>query len=418
MIAMWETSGKMDGPVPGGIPSKAQRLFDLVTVSDPRLRAAFYYALRNTLVTTDLDTAVSFAYQGDRAVHRVVTLDGQIIDTSGTLSGGGKTVKRGMMGSSVAAAAAAANPEGAMSAAEVAALEEAASAASRALSDLRKRVSALEGEARELKKREHALRKALPKLEMAIQGATAIVAPLETRRDELVASGACELSADDEARVASLEEEIAATKSAAQDITRAFKVTNPLALCNGRTAHPFLSIHHRSVTVTLALTPTLTLTLALQAIEKEINSLQKQILDAGGEPVRKQREKLAKAVKAAEAAAMQVEEVKVEIKEAGKQAKKSTAASEKATKDLEAANAKQEKNTADLTVLEDEAIKVRRPARTGALAFALALALANPIARPRPHPHAHPHAYPRARRPRSRRPTRSRRRWPRPRPSR
>lgn len=318
MIAMWETTGKMDAPVPGGIPKKAQRLFDLVAVSDPRLRAAFYYALRNTLVTTDLDTAVGFAYQGDRAVHRVVTLDGQLIDTSGTLSGGGKTVRRGLMGSSVAAAAAAANPEGSVSAAEVAALEEAATAASRALSDLRKRLSALEAEARELNKRESALRKALPKLEMAIQGAADIVAPLEARRDELVASGACELSADDEARVASLEQEIAQTKSAAQDITRAFK-----------------------------------------AIEKEIDSLQKQILDAGGEPVRKQRAKVAAAAKAAEAAALAVEEAKVEIKDAAKQSKKSSAAAEKAEKDLEAAEAKRDKYATELVALEDEALAVQ-----------------------------------------------------------
>lgn len=35
--------------------------------------------------------------QGNKPVHRVVTLGGDLIDKSGTLSGGGKTVRRGGM---------------------------------------------------------------------------------------------------------------------------------------------------------------------------------------------------------------------------------------------------------------------------------------------------------------------------------
>ena len=54
----------------------------------------------------------------------------------------------------------------------------------------------------------------------------------------------------------------------------------------------------------------------------------------------------------------------VEIKDATKQAKKSTAAAEKAEKELEATNAKQEKNTADLTALEDEALAVQEAYET------------------------------------------------------
>jgi structural maintenance of chromosome 4 len=57
---------------PGGTP----RLFDLVNISNPDLRPAFYMALKDTLVAADLDVAVKIAYVGDKAMWRVVTVDG------------------------------------------------------------------------------------------------------------------------------------------------------------------------------------------------------------------------------------------------------------------------------------------------------------------------------------------------------
>ncbi len=86
---------------------------------------AFYFALRDTLVANDLDQATRIAYQvcvvpllscglylrpifgvimvamltvkGGKPRHRVVTLSGQLIDTSGTMSGGGAKPARGGM---------------------------------------------------------------------------------------------------------------------------------------------------------------------------------------------------------------------------------------------------------------------------------------------------------------------------------
>lgn len=78
-------------------PSHTHRLFDLIEISQPRLRPAFYMALRDTLVASSLDIAVKIAYVGDRAVHRVVTQTGELIDISGSMSGGGKSVKSGGM---------------------------------------------------------------------------------------------------------------------------------------------------------------------------------------------------------------------------------------------------------------------------------------------------------------------------------
>jgi structural maintenance of chromosome 4 len=53
--------------------------------------------LRDTLVCDDLDTAVKVAYEGNKCVWRVVTLDGGLIDITGTMSGGGTSVKKGGM---------------------------------------------------------------------------------------------------------------------------------------------------------------------------------------------------------------------------------------------------------------------------------------------------------------------------------
>ena len=85
-------------------PAGTQRLFDLVKVKDERFRSAFYFALRDTLVADSIDHAVKVAYTGPggSVAHRVVTLAGELIDTSGTMSGGGKVAKKGGMGSAVA----------------------------------------------------------------------------------------------------------------------------------------------------------------------------------------------------------------------------------------------------------------------------------------------------------------------------
>jgi structural maintenance of chromosome 4 len=66
-----------------------------------RFRPAFYSVLQNTLVAKDLEQANRIAYGAKR--WRVVTLDGQLIDKSGTMSGGGTKVAKGGMSSKLAA---------------------------------------------------------------------------------------------------------------------------------------------------------------------------------------------------------------------------------------------------------------------------------------------------------------------------
>jgi structural maintenance of chromosome 4 len=83
-------------------PENVPRLFDLVKPKEPRFAPAFYKAIGNTLVAEDMEQANRIAFGGQRR-WRVVTLAGQVIDVSGTMSGGGAQPARGAMSSKLAA---------------------------------------------------------------------------------------------------------------------------------------------------------------------------------------------------------------------------------------------------------------------------------------------------------------------------
>lgn len=76
---------------PEGVP----RLFDQVNPMDDIFKPAFYSVLRDTLVAENLQQANRVAYGSRR--FRVVTLDGKLIDLSGTMSGGGGAPQSGAM---------------------------------------------------------------------------------------------------------------------------------------------------------------------------------------------------------------------------------------------------------------------------------------------------------------------------------
>ncbi|XP_063973177.1 structural maintenance of chromosomes protein 4 [Diachasmimorpha longicaudata] len=72
-------------------PENVIRLFDVIKVEDERILPAFYFGLRNTLLAGDLEQGSRIAYGAQR--WRVVTIQGQLIETSGTMSGGGRPAK-------------------------------------------------------------------------------------------------------------------------------------------------------------------------------------------------------------------------------------------------------------------------------------------------------------------------------------
>ncbi|KAI8873183.1 RecF/RecN/SMC protein [Ramicandelaber brevisporus] len=79
------------------VPRGAEILHEKINAREERLEKAFFSVLGHTLVVKDLKTAKAVAYGETR--WRVVTLSGELIESSGTLSGGGNKVIQGRMGS-------------------------------------------------------------------------------------------------------------------------------------------------------------------------------------------------------------------------------------------------------------------------------------------------------------------------------
>jgi structural maintenance of chromosome 4 len=86
----------------GKPPEGAERLLDLIKPAKPEYKVAFYFALRDTLVAKDLEQATRIGLGGQKRC-RVVTLDGKLVDSSGTMSGGGNQVAKGGMRASLCA---------------------------------------------------------------------------------------------------------------------------------------------------------------------------------------------------------------------------------------------------------------------------------------------------------------------------
>lgn len=77
-------------------PEGAPRLFDLIAPVNFAVIPALFLAVGNTLVASDMNAATRWAYESSKR-WRVVTLDGNLIETTGTMSGGGKTARSGGM---------------------------------------------------------------------------------------------------------------------------------------------------------------------------------------------------------------------------------------------------------------------------------------------------------------------------------
>ena len=156
---------------PEGVP----RLFDLIKHKDPRFAPAFFKGVFNTLVADDLAQAQRIGYGKKRC--RVVTLAGQLIDPSGTMSGGGSRVSRGGMSSKFAADKVA--PE------VVAKYEQDLAMAEAELQALMTDKREAEGELTGYKRRIPEVEMQLDKLEMEVGGGEKRIAEAEKRLKEL-----------------------------------------------------------------------------------------------------------------------------------------------------------------------------------------------------------------------------------------
>ncbi|ROT38416.1 RecF/RecN/SMC protein [Sodiomyces alkalinus F11] len=216
-------------------PENAPRLFDLVRAKDDRFRPAFYHALQDTLVAQDLAQANRIAYGAKR--WRVVTLDGELIDKSGTMSGGGTTAKKGLMSSKLV-------PERTKE--QVAELEA-------DLEVLEQKFQVWQDRQRDLETRLRSLQEEIPQLDTKMQkiglevdSAARNLADAQRRIKEVGREH--QPSQTDDSRMAALEKEVA-------------KLQRELGKLRDETA----------------------------GVEEEIRALQDRIMEAGGEKLRIQR---------------------------------------------------------------------------------------------------------------------------------
>ena len=156
---------------PEGVP----RLFDLIKPKDERFKPAFFKGVFNTLVAEDLAQAQRIGYGKKR--WRVVTLAGQLIDPSGTMSGGGARVQKGGMSSKLKSDKVA--PE------VVAKYEHDLALLDAELQAVMNDKRAAEGEMQVFRKRLPEVELGLDKLEMEVQGGEKRIADAEKRLAEL-----------------------------------------------------------------------------------------------------------------------------------------------------------------------------------------------------------------------------------------
>jgi structural maintenance of chromosome 4 len=177
-------------------PDSVPRLFDLVNPVDPKFRQAFYSVLQNTLVARDLDQANKIAYGARR--WRVVTLDGQLIDVSGTMSGGGTRVARGGMSSRQVAE---------VTKEQVAELEKERDEFEKRFQVFLEKQRQLESSLRSKKEEIPRIETSIQKLQLEIDSAARNLADAERRVKEIAQEH--KPSKNDESRAASLEKHIA-----------------------------------------------------------------------------------------------------------------------------------------------------------------------------------------------------------------
>lgn len=290
---------------PSGQPTP--RLFDLVQVSDEKFRPSFYYALRDTLVARDLDEATAIAYQGSQCKYRVVTLDGQLVELSGAMSGGGKRTKSGGMSSSIAA--------NGMSESEIAALQRDAAELKDALQRVRDEKFALEREVTTLTRSIEQIENELPRLELSLNATktklTDLRASTKALEQQTTLTGAAK------AQVAALKKTKAAKETEFADVQR-----------------------------------------TVAAMEQKLAGLKDKILDVGGAKLRKAQDVANKITKQIDDKTKQMTKIRVDYKSAQKNSEKAVAALARLETDVAALKTKIEEIKTQCAAMEEDAMAV------------------------------------------------------------
>ncbi|KAH9837376.1 RecF/RecN/SMC [Rhodofomes roseus] len=221
-------------------PENVPRLFDLIKPKEPRFAAAFYKGVHDTLVANDLDQANRIAFGGSRR-WRVVTLAGQLIDSSGTMSGGGNHVMRGGMSSKLQSEAVA--PE------VLKQYERDSEQAARELDTLQHELQEAEGDLEGAMRSGPQLDMAIEKVNLDLRTGAKRIAEAEKRVRDLKSQ--TKPDASDVARISALDEQIGAHAEELEGL-------------QGKT----------------------------ESIEQEIKALEKKILEIGGARLLSQKSKV------------------------------------------------------------------------------------------------------------------------------
>lgn len=279
---------------PISTPEDCPRLFDLVKSQHERFRPAFFSVLQNTLVAQDLQQANRVAYGAQR--WRVVTLDGQLIDKSGTMSGGGTRVAKGGMSSKLVAE---------VTRDQVARLEGDRDMLEQTFEDFQRQQRELETTQRELSERIPQLETQGQKVELEVSSFERNIADAQRRIREL--STEQQTSKTDKARMKDLEKTIAASEAE-------------------------ISKLHAS----------------MAGIEEDIKALQDKIMEIGGVKLRSQKAKVDGLKEQIETLQNEMSNAEVNRAKAEKQKAKHEKAHVEANKELEGSAAELEKVEVDM----------------------------------------------------------------------
>ncbi|KAI9822284.1 MAG: hypothetical protein M1827_000002 [Pycnora praestabilis] len=289
---------------PEGVP----RLFDLVKPKHERFKPAFFSVLQDTLVTSDLSQANRIAYGAKR--WRVVTLDGQLIDKSGTMTGGGTRVAKGGMSSKLVADT---------SKEQVARLEVDRDALEHDLQRLQDNQRRLEASVKDTKNQIPQLETGMQKLALEIESSRRNLTDVQRRVKELSAEH--QPSKSDDGRVVTLEKKIATLE---KEVDKLHTETSGL--------------------------------------EEEIKTLQEKIMEVGGVKLRGQKAKVDGLREQIDTLSEEVSGAEVAKAKAEKQKSKHEKARSEIEQELESTAEEMEKLTTEIKYQNSEASGSKRRA--------------------------------------------------------
>lgn len=289
-------------------PENVPRLFDLVKPKDDKFKLVFYNVLQDTLVAKDLDQANRVAYGARR--WRVVTLNGELIETAGTMSGGGNRVSKGKMSSKLAAD---------VTSTQVVKLEQDRDALEQSYAELQQQQHDLEAQLRTLNEQIPQLETKAQKLAMELESFDRNIADSERRIKELSKEQASVKS--DKTRISALQKSIA---SAEKEVGK---------------------LHAETAEV-----------------EAEIKDLQDKIMEIGGSKLRTQNLKVADLKGQISSLADMTSNAEVSKSKEEKQIAKHEKAHSDAIRDLEKLAVEAQKIEDDMEVQKDNAAGIRQQA--------------------------------------------------------